>query len=283
MPQHCGARWPMTAASQHVLYKNSRIKHFFSRLRSYLLWVPLIFVYTAVLGTLSLIASLFGGSGRAQHWLARLWSRLILKTTLAPVKVIGMDRIDTTRPHLYAVNHLSAMDIPVLYGYLPFQFRIVAKHELFRYPFLGWHLRRSGEIDIDPQNAMSSLRSMNRAVQTLRAGMPIVVFPEGGRSRNGEVQPFMSGAFYVGIKAGVDIVPVAVIGTYEMLPIDTYHLMPRDLQIVVGSPISTAGYTPRDMAKLAPVVQRAVENLYYSRSEVQSSRQLQAAEPPAAG
>lgn len=273
----------MNVAPQQVFYKNSRFKHFLSRLRSYFLWVPLIFLYTAVLGTLSLAASLFDGTGRAQHWLARLWSRLILGTTLAPVKVSGLDRIDTTKPHLYAVNHLSAMDIPVLYGYLPFQFRIVAKHELFRYPFLGWHLRRSGEIDIDPQNAMSSLRSMNRAVQTLRAGMPIVVFPEGGRSRSGEVQPFMSGAFYVAIKAGVDIVPVAVIGTYEMLPIDTYHLMPRELQIVVGNPISTAGYTPRDMAKLAPIVQRAVEDLYYSRSEVQPSRQLQAAEPPAAG
>src|SRR5688572_1266640 len=178
-----GSPTPMSA-SNPVPYKNSRLKHFFSRLRSYFLWIPLIFAYTGVLGTLSLLASLFDGSGRLQHWYAHLWSWLIVKTTGAPVAVIGMDQIDTGKPHLYAVNHISAMDIPVLYAYLPFQFRIVAKHELFRYPFLGWHLRRSGEIDIDPQNAMSSLRSMNRAVQTLRGGMPIVVFPEGGRSRS---------------------------------------------------------------------------------------------------
>jgi 1-acyl-sn-glycerol-3-phosphate acyltransferase len=268
----------MTARPARPLYKNSRVKHFFSRLRSYFVWVPLILIYTGVLGTFSLIASLFDGSGRVQHWLARLWSWLILKTTLAKVKVYGLERIDVTKPHLYAANHLSALDIPVLYGDLPFQFRIVAKHELFRYPFLGWHLRRSGEIDIDPQNAMSSLRSMNRAVQTLRGGMPIVVFPEGGRSASGEIRPFLPGAFYVAIKAQVDIVPIALVGTYEMLPMNTRHLMPRTLQLVVGDPISTAGYTPRDMVKLAPIVQRAVEELYYSRADIPRARESRVAQ-----
>lgn len=264
----------MSAPSQ-VYYKNSRVKHFFSRLRSYLLWIPLIFAYTGVLGTFSLLASVFDGTGRLQHRFARLWSWLIVKTTGAPVTVSGLEEIDKQKPYLYAVNHLSAMDIPVLYAYLPFQFRIVAKHELFRYPFMGWHLRRSGEIDIDPRSAMSSLRSMNRAVQTLRGGMPIVVFPEGGRSADGQVQPFLPGAFYVAIKAQVEIIPTALVGTFEMLPLNTYHLMPRPLELVVGKPIATVGYTPRDMAKLAAVVQRAVEELYYSRAEVADTRVAQ--------
>jgi 1-acyl-sn-glycerol-3-phosphate acyltransferase len=273
----------MSRRSASVLYQNSRLKHFFSLLRSYVLWDPLIMLYTGILGTFSLIASLFDGTGRMQHWLARCWSWLILKTVLARVNVEGLERIDTAKPHLYAANHLSAMDIPVLYDSLPFQFRIVAKHELFRYPFLGWHLRRSGQIDIDAQNAMSSLRSMNRAVQTLRGGMPIVVFPEGGRSRNGEVRPFLPGAFYVAIKSQVDIIPVALVGTYEMLPINTYHVMPRKLELVFGNPISTVGYTPRDMAKLAAIVQRAVEDLYYSRAEIPDPRESRVAQPsPAA-
>jgi 1-acyl-sn-glycerol-3-phosphate acyltransferase len=195
------------------------------------------------------------------------------------VKVSGMEEIDRSKPYLYAVNHLSAMDIPLLYAYLPFQFRIVAKHELFRYPFLGWHLRRSGEIDIDPKSAMSSLRSMNRAVQTLRGGMPIVVFPEGGRSADGHIRPFLPGAFYVAIKAQVEIIPAALVGTYEMLPLNTYHLMPQPLELLVGKPISTVGYTPRDMAKLAALVQRAVEELYYSRAAVPD---LHVAGPPSA-
>lgn len=265
-------------ASTASLYKNSRVKHFLSRLRSYLIWIPLIFAYTGMFGTLSLLASLFDSSGRLQHRFAHLWSWLILKTTQAPVTVSGMELVDITKPHLCAVNHISAMDIPLLYAHLPFQFRIVAKHELFRYPFMGWHLRRSGQIDIDPRSAMSSLRSMNRAVQTLRDGTPIVVFPEGGRSRNGQVQPFLPGAFYVAIKAQVDIVPVALVGTYEMLPINTYHLMSRPLEVLVGKPISTTGYTPRDMGKLAAVVQRAVEDLYYSRAALADPAQTRAAQ-----
>jgi 1-acyl-sn-glycerol-3-phosphate acyltransferase len=263
------------SAPPQSYYKNSRVKHFFSRLRSYFIWAPLIFIYTGVLGTLSILASLFDGTGRIQHWCARVWSWLIVKTTGAPVRVSGIEQIDTGKPYLYAVNHLSAMDIPVLYAYLPFPFRIVAKHELFRYPFMGWHLRRSGQIDIDPKSAMSSLRSMNRAVQTLRNGMPILVFPEGGRSPHGQIQPFLPGAFYVAIKAQVEIVPAALVGTWEMLPMETYHLMPRPLELLVGQPISTAGYTPRDMAKLAVVVQRAVEELYYSRAAVPDPRVVQ--------
>ncbi|MCI0350663.1 MAG: 1-acyl-sn-glycerol-3-phosphate acyltransferase [Acidobacteriales bacterium] len=265
-----------------ILYKNSRWKHLLSRLRSYFIWVPLIFVYTGILGTLSLVASLVDGSGRLQHWFAHLWSWLILKTTLAPVRVSGMDQVDTTKPHLYAVNHISAMDIPLLYVYLPFQFRIVAKHELFRYPFMGWHLRRSGQIDIDPSNAMSSLRSMNKAVQTLRGGMPIAVFPEGGRSYNGQVQPFLPGAFYTAIRAQVDIVPVALVGTYEMLPINTYHLMPRPLEVLFGKAIPTIGMTPRDMGRLAEMVKAAVEDLYYSRAAVPDPRKSDVAQSPPA-
>jgi 1-acyl-sn-glycerol-3-phosphate acyltransferase len=268
----------MNAAAK-ILYKNSAWKHLLSRLRSYFIWVPLIFAYTGILGTLSLIASLVDSSGRLQHWYAHLWSWLILKTTLAPVTVEGLEGIDTTKPHLYAANHISAMDIPLVYDHLPFQFRIVAKHELFRYPFMGWHLRRSGQIDIDPRDAMSSLRSMNKAAQTLRGGMPIVVFPEGGRSRSGQVQPFLPGAFYTAIRARVDIVPVALVGTYEMLPINTYHLMPRPLRVVFGKPISTEGYTPRDMARLAEVVKTAVEDLYYSRAEVADPREARVAQP----
>jgi 1-acyl-sn-glycerol-3-phosphate acyltransferase len=126
---------------------------------------------------------------------------------------------------------------------------------------------------------MSSLRSMNKAVQTLRDGMPIAVFPEGGRSFNGQVQPFLPGAFYTAIRARVDIVPVALVGTYEMLPINTYHLMPRPLRVIFGKPISTHGYTPRDMGRLAEVVRAAVEDLYYSHAEVPDLREAGLVQP----
>lgn len=255
-----------------------------SRLRSYIFFDPLIWLYTVVLGTLSLLSSLFDRDGSIQHGFARLWSRMILGTIGSPVTVTGMDRVDAARPHLYAVNHISAMDIPVLYAHLPFPFRIIAKKELFSYPFLGWHLRRSGQIPIDPDHAIASMRSLNRATRTLREhGLPLVVFPEGGRSDDGRIQPFMPGAFYVAIKAQVEVVPMALIGTFEMLPMNTYHIRPRPLELLVGEPIATTGYSTREMEKLAVVVQKAIEDLYYSKSvlpdpRAQSARTVTAAE-----
>jgi 1-acyl-sn-glycerol-3-phosphate acyltransferase len=255
-----------------VAQKESKFQWLLSSLRSYLIFDPLIFVYTGVFGTLSLISSLFDRSGRVQHGFARLWSWMILKTCLTRVTTTGLERIDTTKPHLYAANHISGIDIPVLYTQLPFQFRIIAKQELFRYPFLGWHLRRSRQIPVDSTSAASSMRSLNRAAETLRGGMPMVVFPEGGRSASGQVQPFLSGAFYVAIKTQVEIIPVAIIGTFEMLPIDSFHIRPRPLKMLVGDPIPTSGYTTRDMEKLAAIVQRAVEDLYYAHAEVADPR-----------
>jgi 1-acyl-sn-glycerol-3-phosphate acyltransferase len=244
------------------------VKRLLSRLRGYFILNPLIWLYTVVLGTASLLSSLADRDGRIQHRIARLWSWLIMKTIISPFTVTGLERIDTSKPHLYAVNHLSAMDIPALYLALPFQFHIMAKKSLFHYPFLGWHLRRSGQIPVDAESALASMRSLNRAADSLKNGMPLVIFPEGGRSRDAHLQSFMSGGFYVAIKAGIDIVPMALVGTFELLPMNTYHIRPRPLQLLVGAPISTKGYTSRQVDQLSTVVRKAIEELYYSKAEV---------------
>ena len=92
--------------------------------------------------------------------------------------------------------------------------------------------------------------------------MPLVIFPEGGRSRDGVIMPFMSGAFFLAIKAQVEIVPVALVGTYELLPMDTYHVKCRPLEVRFGNPIPTAGLTLRDMNALTARVQKELEELY---------------------
>ena len=235
-----------------------------SRLRSYLILDPLIWFYTLALGLLALPGGLFDRSGRRLHWFSRTWSWLIMKTILSPVKVTGLDKIDTSKPHVYAVNHASAMDIPVLYVYLPFQFRIVFKKELLAYPIVGWQLKRSGQVCIDQQKPTNSLTAIRSAVKSLKAGMPLVIYPEGGRTPDGEIKPFLPGAFFLAIKAQVDIVPVALIGTYELLPMDTYHIKCRPLEMRVGEAISTAGFTIRDMEAVSGRVRKAIKELYYA-------------------
>ncbi len=232
-----------------------------SRLRSYFIYDPLIWSYTLILGVISLACSLFDRSGRIQHNFAKFWSWLILKTILSPVTITGLDKIDTTQPFVYAVNHSSALDIPVLYASLPFQFRIIFKKELLSYPFVGWHLKRSGQICIDQQNPVASISTMRSGLKTLKSGMPLVIFPEGGRTPDGNLAPFMPGAFFLAIKAGVPVVPVALVGMYELLPMNTYHIQSRRLEMRVGEPIPTTEYTLRTMDQLAARVQAQVEQM----------------------
>ena len=234
-----------------------------SALRSFLFFDPLIWLYTLVLGLAAIPGGIFDRDGSRLHWFSRTWSWLIMKTIFSPVKVTGMDKIDTTKPHVYAANHASALDIPVLYVNLPFQFRIAFKKELLSYPVVGWQLKRSGQVCIDQQNPSHSISSMRAALKGLKAGLPLVIFPEGGRTPDGEIKPFLSGAFFLAIKAQVDVVPMALIGTYELLPMNTYHIKSRPLEMRVGDPIPTKGLTLRDMGTLSARVQKALEDLYY--------------------
>jgi len=233
-----------------------------SRMRSYFILDPLIWLITLAMGVLALPGGMFDRTGRRLHWFSATWSWLIMKTIMSPVAVTGLDKIDTTKPHVYAVNHASALDIPVLYVYLPFQFRIVFKKELLAYPIVGWQLRRSGQICIDQQNPARSVASIRGALKSLKAGMPLVIFPEGGRTPDGQIRPFLPGAFFLAIKAQVDVIPVALVGTYELLPMNTYHIKCRPLEMRVGEPISTAGMTGRDLEALSKKVQSALEDLY---------------------
>lgn len=258
---------PVTGEPVEVPGANGRgFPHLLSRLRSYFILDPLIFLWTAICGAISLTGSFFDADGRFQHAMARLWSRGILFVSASPVTVENAALLQG--PAVIAANHISAFDIPVLYTELPMHFRIVANKPLFKLPFVGWHLRRSGQIPIDRSTMKTTIKTLHVAVEDLKQGLSVVIFPEGGRSPSGRIQPFMNGAFYVAIKAQAPVLPVAIVGTYEVLPMNTFHIMPRPLMLRVGALIPTTGLTLRDTDTLAEQVKRAIEDLYYEVSVV---------------
>lgn len=230
------------------------------------LW-PLFATATAAYGTVSLIASIFDGTGRLQHRIAHAWGNVCLRITGSPVRVVGCKNLSAVPVAVYAANHLSYMDTPVVLGKLPFQFRILARHDLFKLPFIGWYLQRSGQIPVDNSSLRSLLASLNRGVKALESGMPLMIFPEGGRSADGTLQPFLSGPAYMAIRAQVPIVPMALVGTYELMPMHTYHLHPRPLLLVVGEPISTLGYTSKMADELTQRVFDAISHMYMEYGE----------------
>jgi 1-acyl-sn-glycerol-3-phosphate acyltransferase len=151
---------------------------------------------------------------------------------------------------MYAANHTSYMDTPVVFSALPFQFRILAKKELWSMPFIGWYLNRSGQIPIDTDNPRATLSSLGIGLKALRAGMPLFVFPEGSRTPNGDLQTFLSGAAFLAIRAQVPLIPVALSGVYDLLPMHTRHFYPGELILSVGEPIETLGMTLRNADEL---------------------------------
>jgi 1-acyl-sn-glycerol-3-phosphate acyltransferase len=116
--------------------------------------------------------------------------------------------------------------------------------------FIGWYLNRSGQLPIDTDNTHATLASLGAGVKTLRAGMPLFVFPEGGRTANGSLKPFLSGAAYLAIRAQVPLVPLALSGVFDLLPIHTRHLYPGRVTLRVGTPIETRGMTVRQVEEL---------------------------------
>jgi 1-acyl-sn-glycerol-3-phosphate acyltransferase len=231
--------------------RGANARDYLSYFRSLVFTDPLIYLYTVVCGTFSLVGSLFDAGGRWQHGCARVWSWLILKTSRIRLRSEGLERVNPRASAIFCVNHQSSMDIPVLLVALPFQFRFVAKRSLFRLPFLGWHLRRSGHIPVDRRRPGEARKSMDEAARKIHDGYPVLMFPEGGRSRTPELLPFKSGAFLLAIRSGVPVIPVTLNGTRWVLTPDTYHVRSGEVEMIVHPPIPTEGLSLEDVRPLA--------------------------------
>jgi len=201
--------------------------------------IPTIGVYTAVLGSLSVGSVLLGGKGRFAHGCARLWSWLILATTGVNVTTGGLERVDRGRGYLFISNHQSFYDIPVIFWYLPWDLRIIAKESLGSFPFIGWHLRRTGHVLVRRDRPGSAV--FQQLSDMMKAGRSLIVFPEGTRSADGRLGAFRAGIFRLAIEAGLDIVPVAIRGSRHVMRKHQLTTSPGQVTLEVFDPISTHG------------------------------------------
>ena len=231
------------------------------RWRTNLIQSPLFALITAAFGSLSLLFSIMYKKGNAQHRIARIWARALVWVSGSRLTVTGAENLGKHPVAVYACNHTSYMDIPVIFAVLPFQFRILARKQLWSIPFIGWYLNRSGQMPIDTANPHATLSSLGAGARALRSGMPLFVFPEGGRTSDGELRPFLSGAAYLAIRAQVPLVPLALGGVYELLPIHTHHFYPGELTLKIGEPIETVGMTMRQTDELTARLREAIERL----------------------
>jgi 1-acyl-sn-glycerol-3-phosphate acyltransferase len=238
-----------------------------SFLRSLLFTSPLIAVSTIVLDLISMLLSFFDRSGNSAHRVARLWGRTLLAVSFIRVRSEGVERLDPGANYVFASNHASYMDIPALLSALPQQFRFFAKLSLYRVPFLGWHLRWAGHLPVDRSNARASLKSMTEGARIIsQRRISVLLFPEGGRSTSG-LREFKEGAAYIAIKAGVPIVPVAIVGLRELMPMGSAHIRSGRVTVRVGNPIPTAGHKLDERGELTARVHDEIASLLEGSAE----------------
>ena len=210
---------------------------------------------------MSLLVSLVDKKGNAQHRIARIWAQACIWNSGSKLKVVGAENLLGRAAAVYASNHTSYMDVPVIFAAVPFQFRIMAWKALWPIPFIGWYLNRSGQLPIDTRNPHASLSSLAAAAKVLRSGMPLFIFPEGRRTLDGKLQPFLPGAAYLAIRAQLPLVPIALSGVYDLMPMHTHHLYPGTLTVSIGQPIETAGMTMRQVDELTARLRAAIDTL----------------------
>jgi 1-acyl-sn-glycerol-3-phosphate acyltransferase len=218
--------------------------------------IPAIAIYTFVLGSVSILSSFVDRRGYFAHRCARAWSRLILVTTGVAVDTSGLERLDPGTSYLFASNHQSIYDIPILFWTLPYQLRIMAKASLGRFPFLGWHLARTGHVLVDRQHPGFEIFRRVRALMHERVSL--MVFPEGTRSADGRLARFKGGTFMLAIEAGIPIVPVAVDGSRLVMRKGRLMTCPGRVTVKVLDPVPTQGLAREDARPLAERVRRAI-------------------------
>jgi len=219
--------------------------------RTVLYLIPLIAVYTIVLGTASLVGSLVERRGRFAHGCARAWSWLILATTGVSVDVRGLERLNPARTYVFVSNHQSIYDIPVIFANLPYQLRIIAKESLGSFPFLGWHLRRSGHLLVDRRRP-DRTGILERWRALVKEGLSLIIFPEGTRSADGRLAAFKAGSFLLAIEAKLPIVPVSVDGTRLVMHKGELTTRPGAVRLTLHPPVETEALdvsAARDLAE----------------------------------
>ncbi len=200
--------------------------------------------------------------GKILSKIVRYWARIIFLSAGIKIKIIGLENLDSSKNYIFAANHSSSLDIPLMLGFIPFWIVPISKIELKWIPFLGWAMQMAGHVFVDRskhEKAMSSIKNIKKSL--IKRPRSILLFPEGFRTKDGQVNQFKSGGLSLGIEAKLPIAPVAIIGTFDSLKKGSKLFINNLLIIKVGNPIDTRGYTEKDRKILANIVCDRVKEL----------------------
>ena len=233
------------------------------------IWTALLLVLlTPSAAIVAIVLSFVDSSKKSPFLAAQFWARGLLSAVGAEVTYEGLEHRRAHMPCVFVANHQSNVDVWAVLPILPTETKFVAKHSLFRIPFLGLAMRRAGFISIDRTNRARAIQSLELAAARVRAGNSVILFPEGTRSADGRLQPFKKGAFHLALRAGVPIVPIVISGSGRVLPVGALRSKPGPVLLRLLPPIDVTPFVPDDHILLRELVhQRMAEALESSEAD----------------
>ena len=234
----------------------------------YLAKLCVLLAATVPLAMTTIVFGLLDSHGKRVYRINQFWTWLILRLGGVALRVNGLENIDTAQQYIFMVNHQSNIDIPVLVQSLVrFQLRWIAKKELLRVPLFGWAMWATKHITVDRSDPLDARKSLERARKQIAAGISIVVFPEGTRSRDGRLLPFKKGGFLLAAQTRAKIVPVTIVGSSSVLPSGDWRVRPGIIEVFVDKPIATDGYRVGKLKVLTAQVRDVVAAHLQRRTE----------------
>ena len=223
-------------------------------------------IWTIIFGSVGLVGSLFEWRGKFLGWIARIWSKLILKIGGIKFSVQGLKKLDSNGHYIFASNHESALDIPLVFAGLPYHIVSISKIELKYIPIFGWAMMAGGHFFVDRQNHKKAIQSLDRAKKSMiKNPRSIIIYPEGTRSSDGSILPFKKGGLIMALKMGVPVVPIAIIGTRESMQKKRLSLNKQPLELRIGEPIKTSEIDYKKRNEFVNQVRNAVVTLKFEQ------------------
>ncbi|MBN1698496.1 MAG: 1-acyl-sn-glycerol-3-phosphate acyltransferase [Spirochaetales bacterium] len=199
---------------------------------------------------------------RISHIIGVYWCKHMAFVGGCKIHLKGIEKIDRKKNYIFTSNHQSFADIPVLFGFLPFYSVFIAKQSLFYIPFFGWGIAAMGHISINRSEPKKAKKSIDRAIESIkRENKSVFAFPEGTRSRTGEIGEFKLGIFSMAIQADIDVVPIAIAGTREIMPKGSYFFQSGSVDIHFGTPISSKKYTKSEKYKMSQEARQQIKDM----------------------
>jgi len=226
-----------------------------------LLTVPYTAIATAFGSTMGLFMRLRDPTGDWVLDLARWWSGWITRFAGVRIRVDNRATLEPGQPYVFMANHASTIDIWALFLAIPRRVRMIAKKQLARIPLFGWVMWAGRFIFIDRQNAAAARRSIDEAGRRIRGGCSVLLFPEGTRTRDGQMGPFKKGGFHLAMEAGVPIVPIALRGTRRLMPRGSLRIKSGTVSVIIGAPIPTSGLKIEDRPALIERVRDTIATM----------------------